>query len=87
MNQTFDNSKKQQYQNIMNRLSQLVIRRIEESENASTESIIEDVTRCLNEDDLFFDRQQQLMSPFEPDGIRYSGGGGTGHRNKFYEEM
>ena len=36
---------------------------------------------------MFFDRQQQLMSPFDPDGIRYSGGGGTGHRNKFYEEM
>ena len=40
----------------------------------------------LNEDDLFFDRQQQLMSPFDPDGMRYSGGGGTRH-NKFYEEM
>ena len=40
----------------------------------------------LNEDDLFFDRQQQLMSPFDPDGMRYSGGGGT-RRNKFYEEM
>ena len=40
----------------------------------------------LNEDDLFFDRQQQLMSPFDPDGMRYSGSGG-GKRNKFYEEM
>ena len=40
----------------------------------------------LNEDDLFFDRQQQLMSPFDPEGTRYSGGG-SGRRNKFYEEM
>lgn len=39
----------------------------------------------LNEDDLFFDRKQQLMSPFDPDGMRYSGGGTR--RNKFYEGM
>ena len=42
----------------------------------------------LNEDDLFFDRKQQLMSPFDPEGMRYSGGGGgSTRRNKFYEEM
>ena len=40
----------------------------------------------LNEDDLFFDRKQQLMSPFDPEGMRYSGGGSARH-NKFYEEM
>ena len=29
----------------------------------------------LNEADLFFDRNVQLMSPFDPDGSRYSWGG------------
>lgn len=49
----------------------------------------EDEDEVLNEDDLFFDRQQSLMSPFDPEGMRYSGSGGgkSTRRNKFYEEM
>lgn len=42
----------------------------------------------LNEADLFFDRNVQLMSPFDPDGSRYSWGSGSSVRgSKFYEEL
>lgn len=54
------------------------------------ETIMHDMARIvkthinsINEDDLFFDRHQMLMSPFDSQGSA----GGLGRRNKFYEEL
>ena len=70
--------KRNLYTEIMNEVAKVVKKEID--------SLDEDYQ--INEDDLFFDRKQRLMSPFDPDGMRYFGlGGGGSRRNKFYEEM
>ena len=69
--------KRNLYTEIMNEVAKVVKYEID--------SLDEDYQ--INEDDLFFDRKQSLMSPFDPDGMRHFGAGGGSRRNKFYQEM